>query len=61
LDATEARKLPLTTLQGVAVASLERSNVFKLVQRGRLPFVHLGRAVPVRAANLEKWVAEQAE
>jgi excisionase family DNA binding protein len=36
-----------------------RSTVYELVQRGDLPAVHVGRAVRIPSAALQRWVEQQ--
>jgi putative molybdopterin biosynthesis protein len=51
-------KLLLTIPQVAVAMSLGRSTVYELVQRGELPVVHVGRAVRVRAEDLQRFVQE---
>jgi len=36
---------------------LSRSTVYRLHERGELPFVHIGRAVRIRLEDAEAWAA----
>ena len=37
--------------------NVSRSTVYRLHERGELPFVHIGRAVRIRRADAENWYA----
>lgn len=45
--------------QVAQLLALGRSTVYELIQRGDLPVVRVGRAVRVRAADLNEWVRTQ--
>jgi excisionase family DNA binding protein len=47
----------LTRREAAAVLGFTESGVRKLTERGELPVVHVGRAVRVRAADIEAIVA----
>jgi len=49
-------RLLLRITEVAALLGLGRSTVYELVQRGELPVIHVGRAVRVPAAALERWV-----
>ena len=34
---------------------VSRSTVYRLAQRGEIPFVHVGRAVRIRAQDADSW------
>lgn len=40
--------------------SLGRSKIFKMIERGEMPSVRVGRRVLVPADDLRKWVQERA-
>jgi excisionase family DNA binding protein len=52
-------RLLLRMTEVAALLGLGRSTVYELVQRGELPVIHVGRAVRVPAAALERWVERQ--
>jgi excisionase family DNA binding protein len=41
------------------ILGIGRSTVYELVQRGDLPAIHVGRAVRIPAAALQRWVEQQ--
>ena len=49
-------RLLLRITEVAALLCLGRSTVYELVQRGELPVIHVGRAVRVPTAALERWV-----
>lgn len=55
---SEVPILLLTIAQVASALSLGKSTVYELAQRGEFPVVHVGRAVRVRASDLDQWVKD---
>jgi excisionase family DNA binding protein len=56
-----SQPLLLTIPQVAARLGLSRAMVYNLINREGLPVIHLGRAVRVSTASLQKWVEEREE
>lgn len=54
-----SEKLLLKMPEVAEILSVSRSHAYKLVAEGRLPVIHLGRAIRVPKPWVEKFVAEQ--
>jgi excisionase family DNA binding protein len=52
-------RLLLRMPEVATILGIGRSTVYELVQRGDLPAVHVGRAVRIPSAALQRWVEEQ--
>ena len=52
-------RLLLRMPEVATILGIGRSTVYELVQRGDLPAVHVGRAVRIPAAALQRWVEQQ--
>ncbi len=46
----------LTVQQAAALLRISRSGLYRLMQRGELPSVHLGRAVRLRASDVQAFI-----
>jgi excisionase family DNA binding protein len=55
-----SQPLLLTIPQVATKLGLSRAMVYNLINREGLPVIHLGRAVRVSTASLQKWVEESA-
>ena len=54
----------LTTIDGYKVAEIlgkDYSDVMKMVRRGELPHIRIGRRVRFRVAALREWMRQQEE
>jgi excisionase family DNA binding protein len=56
-NAQASERLLVTIPEAAALLSLGRSTVYELVQRNKLPVVHIGRAVRVRVDDLRLFAA----
>jgi excisionase family DNA binding protein len=56
-----SQPLLLTIPQVATKLGLSRAMVYNLINREGLPVIHLGRAVRVSTASLQKWVEEREE
>jgi len=56
-----SQPLLLTVPQVATKLGLSRAMVYNLINREGLPVIHLGRAVRISTASLQKWVEEREE
>lgn len=54
-------KFLVTIPEAAELLSLSRAFVYKLIARGEIPVIHIGRAARIPVAELERWVARQVE
>ena len=54
-----SERLLLRLPEVASLLGVGRSTVYELVQRGDLPAVHVGRAVRIPSAALQRWVEQQ--
>ena len=38
--------------------AISRTTLYRMVQRGELPIIHIGSAIRVPVASLERWLAD---
>lgn len=57
--ATQTDRMLYRVTEAAALLGLGRSTIYELVQAGELRTVHIGRAVRISRAELERWVRDQ--